>query len=95
MLKEKTEVGKKLTLTAMIGKEDNFLDKICLVAVTLGGDPYSDHEWVIHDRNRMRNLKYGDFIRFTAYVSEYKGLDEDKNLVTKKGLCDIRNIQRL
>ena len=88
-------VGTKVTLVAKLGARDEFLDKICLVNVrTPLNEVFSDHEWIIYDRDRLRNLMKGDYIKFTAYVTEYKGMD-DGNYVTKKGLRDIRNVQRL
>tara|TARA_R110000772_G_scaffold5454_4_gene19483 strand:+ start:2698 stop:2976 length:279 start_codon:yes stop_codon:yes gene_type:complete len=88
-------VGQKVTLTARVGVTDNVLDKICMMNVRKAGEVYSDHEWVVWDKNRLRNLKRGDYIKFTGIITEYIGMAEDGERILKKGLRDLRSIERL
>ena len=88
-------VGTKLTLTAKLGRKSEHLEKLLLKDVRHANEPYSHHEWVSYSEARMRNLKDGDIIKFTAIVTEYLGIGENGERALKKGLGHIRSIQRV
>lgn len=88
-------VGKKLQFKAVMGTRSNgALDKICLEHLTLDDLEVEDHVWVTFDEKRMKGLRKGDCIRFTAIIVEYVGLNKDGKRVDKWGINNVRSVER-
>ena len=82
-------IGKKQKLTASIGAYDHKLRKLCLLDVTSEDGFHKDHMWVNYTKRLSFNPKTK--IKFTAMVTEYLGLDGDKQ-VKKVGLTNVRSV---
>lgn len=88
-------IGKKVWFTGEVGAYDEKMNKICIINPdTTIGEVVKDHFWTDYDEQRMRNLKTGMKISFTAMITEYIGLENDK-YVTKIGIGKLRNIKEL
>ena len=86
-------LGQTIRVRARVGKKSSN-GNIILENLIINDTIRSDHQWVKSSR-RFINIINGDWIKFTADVVEYDGLDERGNVVKKQGLYRIRNLRRI
>ena len=87
--------GKTVIIKAKVTAIDYKLanPKILLKELTVDGEPFSkDHIWVDMTKG-LKNLKNGDYVTLRACLSEYIGLDGDKQ-VKKTGFKMLRIIKK-
>lgn len=67
-------------------------DRIVLTNLTLNDEPFRDHCWTKFTK-RLRNVRYGDVIEFTADKVIYP--DSQDVTSTKVGIRSLRNVKIL
>ncbi len=89
--------GKTVTIEATIRAVDRTMtyDRILLRNVTIDGLKGKDHYWVsVKNSKGLNGLKMGTLIKARALITEYLGLNEKDEQVTKQGLSHIRVLTR-
>lgn len=84
----------KLKVRATFSFKSDRMHTVLLNEVYVDGEVFRDHTWVeYHDD--MDEFGTGDIITFNANYHIFMGLDMNNNYVEKRGLKDIRNIQKM
>ncbi len=89
--------GKNVIIEATIRAVDRTMtyDRILLRNVTIDGLKGKDHYWVsVKNSKGLNGLKMGTVIKARALITEYIGLNEKDEQITKQGLAHIRILSR-
>lgn len=90
-------IGDKIILSATIGQFSiGVIGKVCLIDLKDDKGRVSHHQWVSYDYRFLNlRLKRNDHITFEAVVYEYEGLNKKGKQVTKRGINNLRYINKI